>query len=147
MSVGTLCRRPCFEFLPPKTAAGRDRLLSVQADLSTLVPDVYSVIYGAVGNRETITGVATDIQEAGENVAPHLGFGGQAESELGLLVDLDKRAIMKQLVALRGDLRSGMGRTSQLNHADELVSFEREYRGDHFHIDVAAYPETHPEAP
>lgn len=140
-------KRLSFEFFPPKTPEGRERLQSTQQKLDNLKPDFYSVTYGAGGStRETTLDVARDIQQSGARVAPHLSFGGQPQTQVEQLLDIYHAAGMQNLVALRGDLPSGMGGTSQLTHADTLVRLIREHSGNHFHIDVAAYPEVHPEA-
>jgi methylenetetrahydrofolate reductase (NADPH) len=139
--------RLSFEFFPPKTPAGREKLLATQGELNQLGPDFFSVTYGAGGStRDTTRDVVLAMHQSGLKVAPHLSFGGQDETAIAALLNSYREAGVSQLVALRGDLPSGMGGTSQLVHANQLVEFVRQSTGDHFHIDVAAYPEIHPEA-
>ena len=140
--------RISFEYFPPKTAEGRDKLLQETTPaLQALKPAFFSVTYGAGGStRENTLGVAAAICEAGIEVAPHLSFGGDDETAVGALLDTYRERGIRRLVALRGDMPSGMGGTTQLVYASELVAFIRQRSGDHFHIEVAAYPEIHPEA-
>ena len=141
--------RISFEYFPPKTAPGRDKLIKETTPaLNALNPEFFSVTYGAGGTtRETTLGVVSTIREAGIDVAPHLSFGGDDEHAIGDLLDTYVQRGINRLVALRGDMPSGMGGASQLVYASELVEFIRARTGDHFHIEVAAYPEIHPEAP
>ena len=140
--------RISFEYFPPKTPAGRDKLLQETTPaLQALNPAFFSVTYGAGGStRENTLGVASAIREAGIEVAPHLSFGGDDESAIGALLDTYRERGIRRLVALRGDMPSGMGGTTQLVYASQLVAFIRQRSGDHFRIEVAAYPEIHPEA-
>ena len=140
--------RISFEYFPPKTAEGRDkRLQETTPALQALKPAFFSVTYGAGGSpRENTLGVAAAICEAGIEVAPHLSFGGDDETAVGALLDTYRERGIRRLVALRGDMPSGMGGTTQLVYASELVAFIRQRSGDHFKIEVAAYPEIHPEA-
>ena len=140
--------RISFEYFPPKTEAGRDKLLSrTTPALNALNPEFFSVTYGAGGTtRDTTLGVVSAMSEAGIDVAPHLSFGGDDENVVGDLLETYKARGIKRLVALRGDMPSGMGAAMQLVHANELVSLIRERTGDHFEIEVAAYPEIHPES-
>jgi methylenetetrahydrofolate reductase (NADPH) len=140
--------RISFEYFPPKTAEGRDKLLQETTPaLQALKPAFFSVTYGAGGStRENTLGVASAICEAGIEVAPHLSFGGDDETAVGALLDTYRERGIRRLVALRGDMPSGMGGTTQLVYASELVAFIRQRSGDHFKIEVAAYPEIHPEA-
>ena len=110
-------------------------------------PAFFSVTYGAGGTtRETTLDLVCAMRDAGIDAAPHLSFGGDDEGTVGTLVDTYAQRGIKRLVALRGDMPSGMGAASQLVYANELVAFIRERTGDHFQIEVAAYPEIHPEA-
>ena len=103
--------------------------------------------YGAGGStRDTTKNIVLSLQAEGYNAAPHLSFGGDAEQDVIELVQSYKDAGINKLVALRGDLPSGIGGTKQLVHANELVSLISQHTGDHFEIYVAAYPEIHPEA-
>ena len=136
-----------FEFFPPRTEIGEGKLDAVHEKLAALKPDFFSVTYGAGGStREGTRKSVLRYQNAGSSVAPHLSFGGANEHEvLGLLEDY-KSAGVNRIVALRGDLPSGAGSSSNHRYASELVSFIREKTGDAFHIEVACYPEIHPES-
>lgn len=140
--------RISFEYFPPKTGAGKDKLLNETTPaLNALDPAFFSVTYGAGGTtRDTTLGVVSAIREADIDVAPHLSFGGDDEASMAALLETYKARGIKRLVALRGDMPSGMGAAMQLVNANELVAFIRERTGDHFEIEVAAYPEIHPEA-
>ena len=141
-------QRISFEFFPPKTEAGVEKLLGeVTPALNALGPEFFSVTYGAGGStRDTTFGIVSAIREQGIDVAPHLSFGGDDENAVGDLLDAYKEQGVKRLVALRGDVPSGIGDATHLVYANELVQFVRERHGDHFEIEVAAYPEVHPEA-
>lgn len=136
-----------IEFFPPRTAAGESKLDTVHAELCKLKPDFFSVTYGAGGSTKSGTQqIVLRYQEAGSKLAPHLSFGGMGEDELRQLLQTYIDAGIKRLVALRGDLPSGMGASIQHRYANELVEFIRAETGDHLHIDVACYPESHPES-
>ena len=141
-------QRISFEFFPPKTETGVEKLLGeVTPALNALGPEFFSVTYGAGGStRDTTFGIVSAIREQGIDVAPHLSFGGDDENAVGDLLDAYKAQGVKRLVALRGDVPSGIGDATHLVYANELVQFVRERHGDHFEIEVAAYPEIHPEA-
>ena len=140
--------RISFEYFPPRTGEGQARLLQETTPaLNALAPAFFSVTYGAGGTtRDATLGVATAIREAGIDVAPHLSFGADGADTVGALVDNYVARGINRMVALRGDVPSGMGGSSQLVYASELVAFIRERCGDHFQIEVAAYPEIHPQA-
>ncbi|AQA17431.1 methylenetetrahydrofolate reductase [NAD(P)H] [Halioglobus japonicus] len=140
--------RISFEYFPPKTDAGKDKLLNETTPaLNELNPEFFSVTYGAGGTtRDTTLGVVSTMREAGVDVAPHISFGGDDEDTMAELLQTYKARGIKRLVALRGDMPSGMGTAMQLVHANDLVAFIREKTGDHFNIEVAAYPEIHPES-
>lgn len=139
--------RLSFEFFPPKTEAGRTKLDTVRDELAKLNPEFYSVTYGAGGStRDNTKSVIADYSAAGFDVAPHLSFGGDDSDTIKQLISEYKEAGVKRIVALRGDMPSGMGGSSQLVYANELVAFIRENFGNHFELEVAAYPEIHPEA-
>jgi len=140
--------RISFEFFPPKTAEGIDRLLTgVTPGLNAMEPEFFSVTYGAGGStRDATLGVVSSIRAQGIDVAPHLSFGGDDENAVGSLLDTYRERGIRRVVALRGDRPSGMGDSTHLVYASELVEFIRERHGDHFHIEVAAYPEIHPDA-
>ncbi len=140
--------RISFEFFPPKTEAGTEKLLNeVTPALNALGPEFFSVTYGAGGStRDTTLGVVTSVSECGIDVAPHLSFGGDDEHAVETLLNTYRERGIRRLVALRGDMPSGMGRATHLVYANELVELIRKTTGDHFEIEVAAYPEIHPEA-
>lgn len=142
-------RRYSFEFFPTKTEAGHEKLMNVARQLATYNPDFFSCTYGAGGSTRDRT-LNTVLQLDGEikvPTAPHLSCVGDSKAELRDLLGLYKNAGIKRIVALRGDLPSGMGMSSgELRYASDLVEFIREETGDHFHIEVAAYPEMHPQA-
>ncbi len=137
-----------FEYFPPKTDAGKVKLLEETTPaLNELNPEFFSVTYGAGGTtRDTTLGVVSSMREAGIDVAPHISFGGDDEDTMIELLETYRSRGIKRLVALRGDMPSGMGAAMQLVHANDLVAFIRERTGDHFDIKVAAYPEIHPES-
>ncbi len=140
--------RISFEYFPPRTEEGKIKLLQETTPaLNVLNPAFFSVTYGASGTtRDTTLGVVSAIREMGIDVAPHLSFGGDDEGAIGALVDTYVQRGINRIVALRGDMPSGISSASQLVYASELVAFIRERTGDHFQIEVAAYPEIHPEA-
>lgn len=139
-------QRYSFEFFPPKTDVGRDKLQQTRAELNALGPDFFSVTYGAGGStRDNTRDTVIAMQQEGLSVAPHLSFGGDSEDTMLALVNSYKDAGIKRIVALRGDQPSGMGASRQV-YAAELVQFLRKHTGDHFHLEVAAYPEIHPDA-
>ena len=140
--------RISFEFFPPKTEAGMDKLLNtVTPALNELGPEFFSVTYGAGGStRDKTLGVVSSIRENGIDVAPHLSFGGDDEDAVAALLNTYQERGINRLVALRGDRPSGIGQSTHLVYANELVEFVRRTSGDHFNIEVAAYPEIHPEA-
>jgi methylenetetrahydrofolate reductase (NADPH) len=140
--------RISFEFFPPKTEAGMTKLLTeVTPALNELGPEFFSVTYGAGGStRDATLGVVSSIREKGIDIAPHLSFGGDDENAVGELLDTYRERGINRVVALRGDRPSGIGQSTHLVYANELVEFIRQRTGDHFNIEVAAYPEIHPEA-
>ena len=120
-------KRISFEFFPPKTDAGMDKLLNeVTPALNALAPEFFSVTYGAGGStRETTLGVVSSVKSAGIDVAPHLSFGGDDKNAVGTLLETYKERGVNRIVALRGDIPSGMGDAKQLVYANELVAFIR----------------------
>lgn len=139
--------RLSFEFFPPKTEAGKEKLLAVRDELKTLNPEFYSVTYGAGGStRDNTRSLVTESIAEGFSVAPHLSFGGDNQETIHQLLDDYRAAGVDRIVALRGDMPSGVGDSHQLVHANQLVEVIRARHGDHFHLEVAAYPEIHPEA-
>lgn len=139
-------KRYSFEFFPPKTPVGLEKLKQTHAQLARLNPAFFSVTYGAGGStRDNTRDIVLDIKAQGSDVAPHLSFGGDGEEAVLELLNTYKDAGIKRIVSLRGDLPSGMGAT-RLVYANELVEFIRRHTGDHFELEVAAYPEIHPES-
>ncbi len=139
--------RLSFEFFPPKTEVGLEKLINVRSQLNALEPDFFSVTYGAGGStRDNTFGIVTAMKDEGLSVAPHLSFGGDDEDSMITLLQRYKDKGIDRIVALRGDLPSGVGGAMQMVHASELVAFIRQHFGNQFHLEVAAYPEVHPEA-
>ncbi len=140
--------RISFEYFPAKTADGRSKLLQQTTPaLQALNPDFFSVTYGAGGStRDNTFETVAALKAQGADAAPHLSFGGDDEDTIEALLLKYREAGIRRLVALRGDMPSGMGGLGQLVYANELVEFVREKTGDHFEIEVAAYPEIHPQA-
>jgi len=138
-----------FEFFPPKTAEGEARLRAAWQALLPLGPAFFSVTYGAGGSTRdrTLETVLALKRESGVEVAPHLSCIGSTRAAIAELLERYRAAGIRRIVALRGDLPSGMGEAGELRYANELVAFIRQATGSHFHIEVAAYPEFHPQAP
>lgn len=136
------------EFFPPKTDKGADNLRKVYGELSKLNPRFFSVTYGAGGSTQdrTLDTVLEIQRQHGLEAAPHLSCVGADKAQIRDLLSLYRENDIKHIVALRGDMPSGMGGFGELRYANELVEFIREETGDHFHIEVAAYPEMHPQA-
>jgi methylenetetrahydrofolate reductase (NADPH) len=138
-----------FEFFPTKTEAGHEKLLNTARELAVHNPDFFSCTYGAGGSTRDRT-LNTVLQLDGEikvPTAPHLSCVGDSKAELRELLTRYRHNGIRRIVALRGDLPSGMGLAhGELRHANELVEFIRQESGDYFHIEVAAYPEMHPQA-
>ena len=133
-----------FEFFPTKTEAGHEKLLNVARRLAGYQPDFFSCTYGAGGSLNTVLQLDGEVKIP---TAPHLSCVGDTKADLRELLNLYKSAGIQRIVALRGDLPSGMGMASgELRYANELVEFIRAETGDHFHIEIAAYPEMHPQA-
>jgi methylenetetrahydrofolate reductase (NADPH) len=137
-----------FEFFPPKSDEGLEKLIKVQQKLLAKGPEFFSVTYGAGGStRDRTWNTVMKVREAGVDTAPHLSCVGQTREELVELVERYQAEGITRIVVLRGDLPSGMGAAqSELRFADDLVRLIREVSGDHFHLEVAAYPEMHPQA-
>ncbi|MBR9912227.1 MAG: methylenetetrahydrofolate reductase [NAD(P)H] [Gammaproteobacteria bacterium] len=139
--------RLSFEFFPPKTPAGKANLAGVRDELNKLGPEFFSVTYGAGGStRDNTRGIVVDYRAAGVSIAPHLSFGGDDEDTMKALLQSYQEAGVDRIVALRGDMPSGMGGAYQMVYANQLVAFIRQHFGDQFQLEVAAYPEVHPEA-
>jgi methylenetetrahydrofolate reductase (NADPH) len=136
-----------FEFFPPKTAEGAAKLRDTVEQLAQLHPAFFSVTFGAGGStQEGTLSTVLDIRAAGHHAAPHISCIGSTRESIRKTVHAYKDAGIKHTVALRGDLPSGMAVAGEFRHARDLVAYIREETGDHFHIEVAAYPEYHPQA-
>ena len=134
------------EFSAPRTPEACQKLQDVHQRLLKMNPGFFSVTYGAGGSTKDGTKQAVlDINATGSVVAPHLSFGSDSEEKIEALLMEYKEAGITRVVALRGDSPSGTGSRS-LRYASELVEFIRRKTGDHFHIEVAAYPEVHPDS-
>lgn len=136
-----------IEFFPPQTPEGIEKLRGVRAELAKLQPQFFSVTYGAGGStRERTFAVVKEIAAEGFDAAPHLSCIGSSRESIREILAEYKAAGIKRTVALRGDLRSGMAEAGEFRYANELVEFIRAETGDWFSIEVAAYPEWHPQA-
>ena len=136
-----------IEFFPPQTAEGLEKLRTTRAELAKLQPEFFSVTYGAGGStRERTFTVVKEIAAEGFDAAPHLScIGSTRENIREILADYEAAGI-KRIVALRGDLPSGMAEAGEFRYANELVEFIRSETGNQFSLEVAAYPEWHPQA-
>jgi methylenetetrahydrofolate reductase (NADPH) len=137
-----------FEFFPPKTAEGISRLAATSATLADLKPRFFSVTFGAGGSTRGHTfETVVDLQKnTGIDTAPHLSCISSTRGNIREALTAYQDKGISHMVALRGDMPSGMVEAGEFRYANELVSFIREETGDHFHIEVAAYPEYHPQA-
>ena len=136
-----------FEFFPPQTPEGVSKLTTARQRLAAFKPEFFSVTFGAGGSTQDRTlDTIRQIHTEGHSAAPHLSCVGSTRENIRLLLNTYKDMGIKRIVALRGDLPSGMGSIGEFQYANELVSFIRAQTGDHFHIEVAAYPEFHPQA-
>ena len=136
-----------FEFYPPKTAEGMATLRDARAELAKFNPEFFSVTFGAGGStRDRTMETVLDIQQQGLAAAPHISCVSSSKEEIRALLQAYQASGIKRLVALRGDLPSGEVSAGDFRYASELVAFIRAETGQHFHIEVAAYPEFHPEA-
>ncbi len=135
-----------FEFFPPRTAAGKDKLRATWEQLGQLKPKFFSVTFGAGGSTQAGTlETVLEIRRAGFEAAPHLSCVASTKKEIAAILDQYKTSGIRHIVALRGDLPSGVAMAGELRHANELVAFIRETTGDWFHIEVGCYPEYHPQ--
>jgi methylenetetrahydrofolate reductase (NADPH) len=136
-----------FEFFPPKTPEGAEKLAAVRQKLYALKPEFFSVTYGAGGSTQdgtiqTVQGIIAD----GFDAAPHFSCIGATKESVRAQLAIFKQAGIKRMVALRGDLPSGYGGFGEFRYASDLVAFIRAETGAHFHIEVGCYPEMHPQA-
>lgn len=136
-----------FEFFPPKTPEGVDKLVGVRQKLYALKPQFFSVTYGAGGSTQdgTLQTVQAILKD-GYAAAPHFSCIGATKNSVRAQLALFKQTGIQRIVALRGDLPSGHGSFGEFKYASELVEFIRAETGDHFHIEVGCYPEVHPQA-
>ena len=136
-----------FEFFPPKTPEGAQKLEAVRRDLYRLKPQFFSVTYGAGGSTQdgTLQQVQSILQD-GFDAAPHFSCIGTTRETVRQQITAFKAAGIRRMVALRGDLPSGHGTFGEFRYASELVECIRQESGDHFHIEVGCYPEVHPQA-
>ncbi len=137
-----------FEFFPPKTAEGIEKLRATQAELAKVKPRFFSVTFGAGGStRDRTAETVFDIQtKSGIETAPHISCISSTRENISEMLTHYRERDISHIVALRGDMPSGMVEAGEFRYANELVAFIRETTGDHFHIEVAAYPEYHPQA-
>lgn len=136
-----------FEFFPPQTAEGVEKLAATRKQLETLNPEFFSVTFGAGGStRDRTLETVQQIKAEGYNAAPHLSCVGSTRENIRAILNTYMNLGINRIVALRGDLPSGMAGIGEFQYANELVSFIRAQTGEHFHIEVAAYPEFHPQA-
>jgi methylenetetrahydrofolate reductase (NADPH) len=137
-----------FEFFPPPTPEGVEKLRATRAQLGQLKPRFFSVTYGAGGStRDRTLDTVLEIRNDGFDAAPHISCMGSTKESIAATLELYRANGIRHIVALRGDLPSGTADFGELRYANELVAFIREKTGAHFHIDVACYPEYHPQAP
>ena len=136
-----------IEFFPPQTTEGMEKLRATRARLAVLKPEFFSVTYGAGGStRERTLETVMEIAAEGHNAAPHLSCIGSTRDGVREMLDIFTARGIRRIVALRGDLPSGMVDAGEFRYANELVEFIRAETGNRFHIEVAAYPEWHPQA-
>ncbi len=136
-----------FEFFPPKTPEGVEKLRETRKELARFNPEFFSVTFGAGGStRDRTMETVLEIQREGFQAAPHISCISSSKTEIRDLLQAYQAHGIRRLVALRGDVPSGEVSAGDFRYASELVEFIRVETGDHFFIEVAAYPEFHPEA-
>jgi len=136
-----------FEFFPPQSAEGLQKLHATCTQLEVLKPEFFSVTFGAGGSTRDRTLIAvSQIQADGYPAAPHLSCVGSTRDNIHTILQTYKDLGIKRIVALRGDLPSGMASTGEFQYANELIEFIRKETGNYFHLEIAAYPEFHPQA-
>ena len=135
-----------FEFFPPNTPVGDAKLVDVVQRLGVARPEFFSVTYGAGGaTRDKTLATVRAIAAAGHEAAPHLSCVGSTREGIAQILATYRAQGIRRLVALRGDLPSGTATAGEFRYAAELVRFVRETQGEDWHIEVAAYPEYHPQ--
>lgn len=136
-----------FEFFPPATSEGAAKLRMTREELGRLGPKFFSVTYGAGGStRDRTLATVLEINAAGHEAAPHISCIGSTRENVRATLETYRQHGIRHLVALRGDLPSGTADAGEFRHANELVEFIRSTNGERFHIEVAAYPEYHPQS-
>ena len=136
-----------FELFPPQTEQGVENLRETRAKLAKFNPKFFSVTFGAGGStRERTFDTALEVQAEGHIVAPHLSCIGSTKDNIRSILEMYREKGIHHIVALRGDLPSGMAQAGEFRYANELVAFIRQEFSDAFHIEVAAYPEYHPQS-
>ncbi len=139
--------RLSVEFFPPRTNEGLNKLTNVARKLRGVKPKFYSCTYGAGGSTKAGTlDTISHLKEEGFAAAPHLSIGSDEKSDILSILDQYQDKGINRIVALRGDLPSGIGRNRFTHNAETLINWIRDYTGDHFKIEVGAYPEVHPDA-
>jgi methylenetetrahydrofolate reductase (NADPH) len=135
-----------FEFFPPNTPVGSEKLMTVVSDLAAVAPEFFSVTYGAGGStREKTLNTVRAIAASGHEAAPHLSCVGSTRGSIAEILSTYREQGIRRVVALRGDLPSGTATAGDFRYANELVEFIRATEGSDWHIEVAAYPEYHPQ--
>ena len=136
-----------FEFFPTRTEEGRKKVAITRQQLRQFNPEFFSCTFGAGGTtRDGTLQTVLDIMAEDTPAAPHLSCVGSSSEDITDILNTYRAHDIRHIVALRGDIPSGMGMMDGFRYANELVSFIREQHGDWFHIEVAAYPEYHPQA-
>ena len=135
-----------FEFFPPNTPVGSEKLKTVVNDLAAVEPEFFSVTYGAGGStRDKTLTTVRDIAALGHEAAPHLSCVGSTAAGIAEILATYRAQGIKRLVALRGDLPSGTAVAGEFRYARDLIEFIRKTQGDDWYIEAAAYPEYHPQ--
>jgi methylenetetrahydrofolate reductase (NADPH) len=147
--MSTEPHRVSFEFFPPRNQEAAEKLYATSTRLARLQPDYYSVTFGAGGSTRdrTLETVLEVRARTGVDAAPHLSCIGLPATEIRAVLERYAGHGIQRIVALRGDMPSGVVGMGELRHGNELVEFIRRETGDRFRIEVAAYPEMHPQAP
>ena len=136
-----------FEFFPPQTPEGAQKLRVTRKQLAQLEPAIFSVTFGAGGStRDRTMDAVLEIQAEGQQAAPHVSCIASTKASVRDMLERYRQAGIRRVVALRGDMPSGMVEAGEFRYANELVAFIRREFGPAFHIEVAAYPEYHPQA-